>query len=251
MAEQKGGGWSVPWPAVIALVVAGGGEFFLLPQLTSSRPGAEGGRRVETIAEEDVDARLWQDPFRAAREHRDAVDRKYPKAAGKPSAVSFLGLPLFTVDPSPPPAADGASPADRRREEEAHDLKTLARQIAERSQSDRLLVLPVMVENGPSAEQSEQRLRVRHAVLDALAVGHFVPEDSEHVGYFDLPWKPAKRTVVVAAGGESAGEPVVATPVPFEWCKPTADHVSEDQGGEPFSRVLIVWLPEEAFGDER
>lgn len=49
-------------------------------------------------------------------------------------------------------------------------------------------VLPVMVAGSPYVEGHEWRLRSRDAVLFALQVSGYVPEDREHVGYTVVQW---------------------------------------------------------------
>ena len=81
--------------------------------------------------------------------------------------------------------------------------------------------LGVMTFAGPYDEQAERRLRSRHAVLSALGEEGYVPEDSEHLGFFEhrlLDYESSARI-----------------DVPYEW------FTSEDK------RLLIVWLKEGAF----
>lgn len=72
MSDDHSGGWSIPWTAIFAIVLAAGGAFFINSQLTSSRPTAERDEPADAQGHQDVSARLWQDPFKAAEEHRDA-----------------------------------------------------------------------------------------------------------------------------------------------------------------------------------
>jgi hypothetical protein len=62
-------------------------------------------------------------------------------------------------------------------------------------------ILLVMVPNGMYAEQIESRLRMRHAVVSALSVAGYRPEDEEHIGA--LQWSLEKQ--------------IPDTFLPFEW----------------------------------
>ena len=83
MAEENGGGgFSIPWPTVFTLAALAGGLFFFLPPLSSSRPGGTPGQSSATLGFQDVDARLWEDPVKAALRHRadfDELLKKSPK----------------------------------------------------------------------------------------------------------------------------------------------------------------------------
>src|SRR4051812_9123377 len=68
-----GGGVSIPWSAVLAVLPATVGAAFYFSPLTSERPASPpGGRPFGVIGDQDVDARLWQDPFMAVADQRDA-----------------------------------------------------------------------------------------------------------------------------------------------------------------------------------
>jgi hypothetical protein len=128
-----------------------------------------------------------------------------------------------------------------------------------------MLVLPVMVDGGPTAVQAEARLRARVAVLSALGVSGFEPADGEHIGYFTLPWPsstspgPIPKTFwddftksVDAPKRENREEFQQDLPqdllVPFEWCR--ARFGAEDSVSPAGTQdVLILWLRDEMFSD--
>ncbi len=107
---------------------------------------------------EDVNARLWQDPFAALTQH----------------------------DPSP--LNTEICPGLESRQH--HDVVALACSIVEfhkKVKGKTINVLGVMVFGGPYAEDAESRRRTRYAVLSGLAVKDYAPVDSEHIGYFEKP----------------------------------------------------------------
>jgi hypothetical protein len=158
MAEQENkGGGSVSWANVTALLVAvAGGISLLISPLVSSRP-QKGSRPVQTVADQDVDARLWQDPLRVAIDHFESAG---------PQKAEVL----------------------KRAKEHIDKMRLeVSRLRGSAEEPKKLLILPVMIPGGPYAENNERRLRTRHAVVSGLAVSGYTPRDGEHIGYFVLP----------------------------------------------------------------
>src|SRR6478672_9233509 len=63
----------LPWTTIIAVLAATGGLFLFLNPLETSRPRERNGLELHIDRVQDVDARLWQDPLRAAAEHDTRV----------------------------------------------------------------------------------------------------------------------------------------------------------------------------------
>jgi len=142
---------------VLLLVV---GAVWVQGPLDTNRPAAgSGGARL--VGVQDVDARLWQDPF-------GVVNRAlHGKSAQKDAkAVSKTGRPpALTAQP--------------------HTPKSLQQQISRNLQirPDGVIVLGVMVHGGPSVGSEEYRRRTRYAVLSALMSNGYQPLDAEHIGF--------------------------------------------------------------------
>lgn len=123
---------------------------------SSSRPGL--ADRVTTAVEshQDVEARLWQDPFGAADQHRRDV-KVYP-----------------------PGHRSAGAPQDAHHE--------LAAFLASIPHARRITVMPVLVPGGPYTEDAEQRRRARYAVLAAIHVSgrNMMSLDDRHIGYLDF-----------------------------------------------------------------
>jgi hypothetical protein len=186
--------------AVLAVVVPP-----LIP-LESTRPsGNDANFLFQSI--EDVDARLWQDPFAVAEQHKSDGERESPEKSCK----------------------------DRRSDPSIthHDIRAFACSIESHASSDSdSLIIGVMVPGGPYAENAEQRMRIRYAVLSSLAVSKYAPEDSEHIGYFTTP--SSNR---------------LPDRMPFEWLN--KEEKSRGKKSKEIARsVLLLWLDATAFNQE-
>lgn len=176
-------GWS--GNGLVALLVVATGAFVLNEvSLQSTRPAANEPRTEQRYEPQDVDARLWQDPFGAVARQREQAAR-----AMKPEQLAA---------------------------EDARRRKILVDEIAwrlkpgEKQALNQILVLPVMLPGGPYAEAVESRRRLRYAVLSGLNTGGFAPFNSEHLGYFS----PADNTAVPRHLPQT---------VPYEWFEPAPD----------------------------
>jgi hypothetical protein len=123
--------------------------------LVSERPAASGEKTGEAIAEQDVDARLWQDPLIVAQKKKAELD---PEALKRQHDIGVLKTLVNS-------AVDDASAADKH-----------------------ILLLAVMLDSGSYVEQGESRLRARQAVLDGLNESGFVPKDAAHIGFVTVDW---------------------------------------------------------------
>lgn len=211
---QSGNGksWLGAWPGFVVAFLLTAGAVLVHSPLTPDRP-TEVSAGLAALGDQDVDARLWQDPF-------GAVDKAREKAR-KEEKGEATGLAA-----------------------EPHDLAWLAEQVRRRlalqepgapegsaanGQAKRVQVLAVLVAGGPSLGSTELRRRDRYAVLSGLILERFLPEDPEHIGYVDLDLdrqSPPKY-------------------VPFEWFSSLAPeparhgHESQDS---PRSDLLLLWI---------
>lgn len=206
----------------LLLLLAGLGGWLLYDQpLTSLRPATPKAFERGNSVSEDVEARLWQDPFRPAYEHRESLRSQL-----------------------------GSHPEDEDSPHRAHQLDhqilTLARQIRNRIDAQKgtekraLLLLPVLLRGGPYAEAAETRRRWRKAVLAGLSVAKFAPERDEWLGYFEWPL-PLKQ-----GGGKNHAV------IPYEWLHLDPDPASADPGNDlvvapDTEYVLILWLDENDY----
>ena len=154
--ESKSGSSGLSGNGMVAVfLVAAGALVMRVAPLEGTRPAANEAKVEQRYAEQDIDARLWQDPF-------GAVARAREDAAKKLNADQL------------------------REDEKRHSDRNLAADIARTAQEgvDEITVLSVMLPGGPYAEYVESRRRTRYAVLAGLNASKFAPIDTEHLGYF-------------------------------------------------------------------
>jgi len=139
---------------VVALLALGAFVISKAP-LETSRPPLSETRLERNEAAQDVNARLWQDPFGAVDKAREQTLKQ-----------------------------DGGLKADQ-----SHTKSRFAKELQNQIKlggDGGVVVMAVMVSGGPYAEQVEGRRRTRYAVLAGLKARGFVPVDGEHLGYFFL-----------------------------------------------------------------
>jgi hypothetical protein len=95
-------------------------------------------------AAQDVDARLWQDPFAAT----DGIIEEPQKEKVSPHSPKII----------------------------YEDYQPVA--------NDNITIIAITLPGGPYQEAAEIRMRRRYAILSALATQHGIPQDEQHIGYF-------------------------------------------------------------------
>ncbi len=184
-ADTKQSSPNIGGNGFIWLLLAAAGTYFVAHQLPleGSRPPTTESFIGQRTGVQDVDARLWQDPFAAVAEvlarspelkpencQLDAIKDRIKGHCQSPLSESALGWQL----PKP------------------------------------LLVMVAPVSGAPYSEQHESRRRTRYAILAGLNAEGFAPVDSEHVGFY---WPGAARP-------DPAQELQSPKAVPFEWFEP-------------------------------
>jgi hypothetical protein len=221
----------------IWILLMAAGTYFVAHQvpLEGSRPPAQEKSLSEQADVQDVDARLWQDPFAAVAEKLTKSEELrakdcLPKVAG---AATGLG------------AAAGPEASN------AHCISPLDRPEANDS-----LVLIASVSAAPYAEDHEARRRTRYAILAGLNAEGYVPTDPQHIGFYRpqadrLPDQPPKAGQLAAAQFlQAQSAEAVQSPrtsplpkiVPYEWFKP-----KPEQKNPAYRRILLLWFDEDAL----
>lgn len=165
MNDRSLGGMPITgWLAIVLAMI--GVLIWKQVPLDPDRTAATDVPQTELRALQDVNARLWEDPFTAvARAKADLTD---------------------------------IAKAER---DSSHSIETVCRQLLAGSADAEfhLQVIAAMVSNAPYADGDESRRRVRYATLSALNLAHFVPENADHLGYFrwngmtDVPFETFRR----------------------------------------------------------
>ncbi len=140
---------------VVALLLGAGALFLREAPFQGARPAANEPRIEQNFAQQNIDARLWQDPLGAIERDRERTAQKLGAAVARAAEAGRSDRDL------------AASIAAKR-----------AIQVKE------IVVLTVMLAGGPYAEYVESRRRTRYAVLAGLNAADYSPVDTEHLGYF-------------------------------------------------------------------
>jgi hypothetical protein len=180
--ESKGDGVGLSIPSLMILLTIVGLNLFDEPKLKSNRP-PPAQHRGESFSDQQVPARLWQDPF---------------------GAVSAFAGSGSQGAKAPAPAAgslcqDGTPP------------RSILCQVQERlERGERLTILPVMLPGQHYAESTEARIRIRYAVVSGLDVAGYTPADPAHLGYVQSP-DPQRFGSTLPYEWFSAAPPATAT----------------------------------------
>jgi hypothetical protein len=216
MAEDSSNPLGLPPSMWIAVIVGVAGVFALNQHPFQDVRPADATAPVyrHTPSEDqDVEARLWEDPLGAAATAKAGDDREATASAGRKG-----------VDSRPPPNPEGSAATHD------HTMKRLRTLLKNNDEHiENVLILGAIVPGAPYADAIETRRRIRYAVLAGLHRANFVPENSEHVGYISL--------ARIYHGEPSPGHDIAA----YEWLKP------DDTTAAPHRRVLILWLDQDGF----
>jgi hypothetical protein len=236
-SEDERASWVAQWPLLLMLLVATGVLVKIAP-LESARPVQERAAPTHYSGVQDVEARLWEDPF----------------------VVRSVALK----------DRDLRKPLDLARDDVPHSPATLTQRVTEAIARDgvkEFAVVGAMVFGTNYAEDIETRRRYRSAVIAGLLQLGYRPENPDAIGYV---WMPSVSDKEVSAG--------VRLPevVPFEWFERQPDEKREvstspattqeaagdgkaqgsSSGDQPSSRegnalskrLLLLWIDEGGLG---
>jgi hypothetical protein len=231
------------------LLLAAAGTYFETNQapLEGSRLLATERHITEQVSPQDIDARLWQDPFAAVAEKLEKPPEIKPefclKEETKVKIIDHCRSPLWSRSGSLPPR-----------------------------------VLVASVSAAPYAEDHEFRRRTRYAILAGLNEEGFVPDDAQHIGFYwpdaasrqpPLDQRPPpdqqadlQQVVSIQIPGSHVASTQASAPqdrpalpkfVPFEWLRRKAESGSKPESNtEDFKpeqeRTLLLWFDEDVLG---
>ena len=163
---QSGNGqsWFGAWPGFLAALLLTVGAVLVQSPLRPDRP-ADVSAGLPALGEQDVDARLWQDPFAAVDKVREGTGKEGTEPATQSHNIAWLADQILARPTLKESAANQGSAAD---------------------EAPRIEVLAILVGGGPSIGSAELRRRDRYAVLSGLMLERFLPDDPEHIGYQEL-----------------------------------------------------------------
>lgn len=208
---------------VMALLTLVGSLFMISKPLTSSRPQGEVEALVDQLGEQKVDVRLWEDPFK---------------------------FRTRSEDPKNHPNSGNLGPTDLQEQ-------IGSRQHGSTTNAGKLWLLAVMVPDGFYTEDRETRVRSRYAVVSALGVEGYAPDDNEHIGSVELPWptvsefrsKSLINSLTHDASNGTSWDNADSLcsghlHVSFEWYHPRTFAPPDTNR---VGHVLVLWLPEQKF----
>jgi len=140
-----------PWTLFLTIVALGASSIILYNSLSSSRPDTSAVLYPEPYSLQNIAARLWEDPFAAIDRIRGTVSETLV------------------------------------RRNAASQRENLFRGLNPK----RCLILAIMTNGGPYADQAERRIRDRVAVCQGLARTGYMPADADHIGFLVKPYDTA------------------------------------------------------------
>src|SRR4029453_1993486 len=243
--DKKGAKTSVVSIPILLLISALAGSLFLGPSpLITSRPEGTKRNMAGTLGTQDVEARLWQDPFEAL------------ELAGVTTLRAQDVNVLVSKNPELTLKGTVSIPYE-------HDIKQLMRQIDVRYQgwnpevtgvkaeiplSKQVQVILAMVSGGPYAEDVESRIRSRVALMAALGTAGYRSEDEDQIGYVTASWP---LQLFRDQSGSLTPEGWSKLIMPYEWFRRRIHHTDSAKSVSPKSNyVLVIWLRDDLFSDE-
>jgi hypothetical protein len=241
----------------IWILLVAAGTYLVAQQqvsLQGSRPASTERSIAERVGEQHVDARLWQDPFATVADYLAKSPSLKRENCGGDNGRS-KGIETYCRAPLKPPATVQASG------------KPAAEALPD-------LTLVVSASGSSYSEDQEARRRKRYAVLAGLNAEGFVPDDSQHIGFFwpgaGACWWHGHRMAAhgrCAAGKaavsgsapidlSAAPPPSVTLPkiVPYEWFRPDPERLREPARVKESApeakkgyRILVLWFDEDAL----
>ena len=211
MPDKENEGMGLPPISGILIILIAVGAIWINKPLKSSRPTGNGSSEYADKIE-DVHARLWQDPFDVIHKHNGSKDEN-------PS--------LHKRHHSPDVLTEIISGENKKIN----------------SQLNNIHVIGVMVTGGPYVENTEQRRRRRYAVLSALNVSGYKPNDSQHIGYFSPQGYKCTEKCKEKCTTHLTDLP---DKIPFE----LFEKQNQEESSKEKKLIILIWLDEDLFGDK-
>ncbi|SFN76698.1 hypothetical protein [Nitrosospira briensis] len=214
MAEQQDEKPRLPLAGLAILVTMIGG--LLVYQdfaLKTSRPVDKEKTNHLSLDKDQVQARLWQDPFEAVVTYR-INEQKRSSESGKttgPATINDLSI---------------------------NDFITRIKESIGTSREVR--ILPVFVDGSPYSSGAESRLNDRYALISALGAAGYVPESGDHIHVFRWDREEERKKTARQQRDESS------VLVPVELFHPKAKIRDEPYG----KQVLVLWLKAQDFSEK-
>src|SRR6478672_8873653 len=92
MADNDKPKFDLPWGTLLPLLAVLAGVIATYKPLVSERPSVPSEKNAPVIAEQDVDARLWQDPLGVAQKQKALLDTLKTEDAAKKTAADLHNI---------------------------------------------------------------------------------------------------------------------------------------------------------------
>lgn len=238
MAEEKSSSFSLPSTGAVAVVLSLLGYLLITPNaFLDERPSITQSADNDKGHPQDIDARLWQDPFDAIKSDLEKSSTKSGKVTLTQSAGSSVQIDISGT----------LNPEDK---DEHGSLKI--RHSWPDTTKQKVTVIAAMVSGGPYSEMREVRIRRRYALVSALSTLHFKPDDPEHIGYFkpEFSGKSANPEQNNGTTLDSLSQGyVLPEAVPFEWFGQDDIQCTEERNAPLCRRVLVLWIDDARFNE--
>ena len=235
-------------PIIGVLLAIAGAYYVSRSQLRSSRPKAPSGLKQPVTEKYKIEARLWQDPFKAVYDHRQAKRTADKKDPCEPTIYQLSEQIDHFIK------TDTAN-ATNTLKVFVENVKATMKAAIQLHLLDqrRLHIMLIMVRDGNSAEDYERRLRNRYAVLTALRAHGMSAEDTQHICYFtDVYRREHGLTETVSGIDKIFPDKLEPVFFPYEWfeCEELYPVTTKEWADDRPGKVLLIWLPESVFSEK-
>src|SRR5262245_42061533 len=166
--ENAGNLLANPLPIVMVVLLAAGVLIKQVP-LQSARPSDPERVKFVPATQQDVEARLWQDPFAAVEKQEEG---------------------------------SGTKRQEERSGTKTHTPEALRDLIQKKSTADgQVKIIAASVSVGAYSEAAESRRRTRFAILSALGFHGYSPTNPGAIGYFRIKLQDGDKQVTWPAPG--------------------------------------------------
>ena len=236
MASGKNDDSKFPVAGLLILVTVVGGIWLSQEPYRSDRPVDEQHGKALVVGDKRVQSRLWQDPFISVEAHKNGEEKSNETKTISLQSLRLLQAPdssghpdTFSLKLKVEGAVDG--PEAKHHHSLSFQLKEITKSIGESQPKFKVLV--VVTEGTPFASGTEYRLRHRYAVVSALGVAGYIPEEGEFFRYFE--WDRTNLRDKDLCWNDSCP----SLDVPLEWFKRSGKDTEHKE------HVLVLWVKDQ------
>lgn len=168
----------------VLMIALTGGLFLGQDPFHESRPDQMQSNSLSSSGIQDVDARLWQDPFEAVHRHKSC---ETVMQDNKGTSLVIKNSPGKADCHDNSNSSTNKTIDDSKNSKNFDSLQSIINTFKTSNKDRHFVEMAVMLPGGPYYEDSETRRRLRYAVLSGFnAAVDYQPVDSEHIGFFEI-----------------------------------------------------------------